>query len=294
MQDSSAAPSELHSDDYNNFMASVMAAEEELPEESLARPRYSTIGSYILNTDVARQRSGGRTHSNELFLHSNDSSAAQNSVHIVDKLAAPRTLSPDSTVSRVRPAPDRQSSHNTLIREINTMLGEPSQGPTGSSTYPAPDIPTRSNQRPWNNDTKAGASNTYPPPDIQRKPVSRHSVAGDLSILARTTSRQAGQVDRDSSFTSSPAASLRSSTTERHTMTEKLTPLTESLRSLSSSDYINVSLQSSRMPTGRPLMKRARLASRPHLPMRRRHEHGVEARADRLSPVFRVCPSSNS
>ncbi|KAK0305360.1 hypothetical protein LTR01_006886 [Friedmanniomyces endolithicus] len=242
LQDSSAAPSELHSDDYNNFMESVMAAEEELPEESPARPRYSTIGSYILNTDVARQRSGGRTHSNELFLHSNGSSAAQNGVRVVDELAAPRTVSPDSTISHVRPAPDRQLSHNTLIREINTMLGEPSQEPIGRSTYPPPDIPTRSNQRPWNNDTKAGASNTYPPPEAQRKPVSRHSVAGDLSILARIMSGQAGQVDRDSSFTSSPAAPLKSSTTERHTMTEKLTPLTESLRSLSSSDYINVEL----------------------------------------------------
>ncbi|KAK0262891.1 hypothetical protein B0A54_08990 [Friedmanniomyces endolithicus] len=243
LQDSSAAPSELHSDDYNNFMASVMAAEEELPEESLARPRYSTIGSYILNTDVARQRSGGRTHSNELFLHSNGSSAAQNNgVHVLDQLAAPRTLSPDSTVSHVRPGPDRQSSHNTLIREINTMLGEPSQEPVGHSTYPPPDIPTRSSQRPWKNDATAGASKTYPPLEVQRKPVSRHSVSGDLSILARTTSGKAGQFGRDSSLTSSPAASLSSSTTERHTMTEKLTPLTESLRSLSSSDYINVEL----------------------------------------------------
>ncbi|KAK0859425.1 hypothetical protein LTS02_009238 [Friedmanniomyces endolithicus] len=243
LQDSSAAPSELHSDDYNNFMASVMAAEEELPEESPARPRYSTIGSYILNTDVARQRSGGLTQSNELFLHPNDSSAAQNGVHVVDELAAPRTLSPESTVSHVRPGPGRQSSHNTLIREINTMLGEPSQEPIGRSTYPAPNIPTRSSQRPWNNDTKAGASNTYPPPEVQRKPVLRNSVSGNPSILARTTSRDtAGQMEHEPSFTSSPATSPSSSTTERHTMSEKLTPLTESLRSLSSSDYINVEL----------------------------------------------------
>lgn len=236
LQEPSCTQSELHSEDYNNFVTLVMAAEEELPEESPAPTRQASTESYSTNADPACKPSSGPVAShdpNELFLPSAASPIVPNGTHDTEKLAVPWTLSPESDVGQPRPETERQPSHNTLIRQISSMLGESPQTPAEVSAFGPPAIPNKSSQRLG---STAAGNGSCSPPQIRRKPLSRNSVSGDLHTLTKAISRGRSAQVIDSSSTSSPAGSPSSS------MTEKLTPLTESLRSLSSSDYITVEL----------------------------------------------------
>ena len=223
MQQSSTAQSELHSDEYNQFVLSVMAAEEELPDESPAPSRQASSDSSDAANGLAYHASGGHRPLNdrsELFLPS-ASGPMHQQVSAADHLALPRTSSPEANGIPLRPDPERQPSHNTLMREIGSMLGEPKQLATEESASPPPDIPMKSRQRFEPRAEVDEKGSTYPPPKIRRKPVSRTSVSGELPR---------------SSSASTPATSPSSS------IMDKLTPLTESLRSLSSRDYISVEL----------------------------------------------------
>jgi len=241
MQESSTAQSELHSEDYNDFVTSIMAAEEDYPAESPGLNRQDSADSIFVGNGSGKQSAGpGRAVNDrsELFLPSESSQNEPNDMR-TSMLGVPRTMSPDAGGSTSRPDPERLPSHNTLMREIGSMLGESKPISREEAASPPPDIPLKSRQRLERLDdgiAAAGKGRTYPPPQIRRKPVSRNSVSGDFSMLTSTPSAFAEKHALASSSTSTPATSPSSS------IMDKLTPLTESLRSLSSRDYINVEL----------------------------------------------------
>ncbi|KAK3071309.1 hypothetical protein LTR53_008846 [Teratosphaeriaceae sp. CCFEE 6253] len=240
MQQSGTAQSELHSEDYNDFVTSVMAAEEELPAESPAPSRQVSSESCSTGAESARQAAVPHRplkDRSELVPPSpssptvRDPQDAQDGVAF-ETLAGPRTSSPGLIAAPSRPDVERQPSHNTLMREIGSMLGEKDHGAGQDSASPPPNIPLKNRQRLPRYTTADDRSGLYSQPQIRRKPVSR--LSGDPSLPTHTP-----PFDRSDRGSYSPTSGTPSPDSS---MMAKLTPLTESLRSLSSRDYINVEL----------------------------------------------------
>ncbi|KAK3616177.1 hypothetical protein LTR56_026125 [Elasticomyces elasticus] len=275
LQEPSTAKSELHSDDFNAFVTSVMAAEAELPEESPVPTRQASTESWSTDNDFVRQL-GVETSindPNELFLPTSASPAIHQTADR-NKLGVPQTVPSDTDGAHLRPDhPERLPSHNTLFREINSMLGETSPERSAS---PPPNIPMKSSQRVARRSSTMPETSTTPRPQIKRKPLSRNSLSGELSMLVRTLSRdKSAQLAPDSGSSSSLTASPASS------ILDKLTPLTESLRSLSSSDYVNVELDrrpvqpyADTPPAYQPSSPRSPVASSSAVPRARRRGTG--------------------
>lgn len=219
-------------------MTSVLDAEAELPDESPAPTRQPTQESLAVDEEPpSRFDSGTETHEDrdELNLPPKktqipDETADEPAWPLTSGTTVP-TETPKTLPSTTQeddnlvPAPLNISSarRRSIAAAIETSIG---------TAAAAPELPDKA-PRPESFIAEIRPSYTQAP--IRRKPVSR-AASGEFAGLTKVLSpEKLPDESEDSSSGTSPDTSMSS-------MTDKMTPLTQSLISLSSRDYLNVEL----------------------------------------------------
>ncbi|KAK6385414.1 hypothetical protein LTR65_009108 [Meristemomyces frigidus] len=205
-----------HSDDYNAFMKQVLAAEADLPDEDTPTPsrQPSTESAVTVDSLVPEP------------LRVTDSQSVQDSVGValttLHAEAQPTPLNPPSPK-----LPDYFGRYNREPTHDANMLADDKYLPT--TLADTPPIPPKSLDRGsvYYAESNAGHSR----PQATRKAITRKSLPGSGAVPNAASST--GNVPYASS--SSPADSALS-------IAEKMTPLTQSLASLTTADYLNVEL----------------------------------------------------
>ncbi|KAK4553181.1 hypothetical protein LTR86_009711 [Recurvomyces mirabilis] len=236
------------SDDYDNLMVSVMAAEEELTDESLPSSTRVSLDSL----DALGSGNGNATNLDSK--PTQDKTKPANPTVMVNghdlpdmPPARPPKALPNASKSApdtgLRPAVnDRQSSWSSgdgqLIDDINNILGTISVSSGDEkqreAASPPPNIPTRHSQRPETNPLTVTRDRGLSLGSIRRKPVSATWSSSDIS--KRPLPENQAPIRRNTEIR--PAAS-----SSAMRIAQKMTPLTDSLRSLSPDDYVNVELE---------------------------------------------------
>lgn len=217
---------EKGSDDYNSFMTSVLAAEDELPDEPPAVSRQNT-GETVTPTAFVAKTPRDREELHLTDEHADRSSVSSRpmsswSIPETERRVSLETLEPESPAR-----PQMQSANSELISEIAGILDRSTANGLNDDddVAPPPGTPFR-NPRRNEKDHWPGVRLKHVP--IKRKPVSKSSTYG-LPAVAESAVRP-----RQLSAPLNPASTT--------SLADKIMPLTQSLQSLSSSEFVNVEL----------------------------------------------------
>ncbi|KAK5114858.1 hypothetical protein LTR62_002015 [Meristemomyces frigidus] len=240
--------------DYENFMHSVMAAEEDLTDESLlsSRPGSSDSldalgsgsGHSMKPTSTTAYEGGNNNDHPTVTLNGYAVDDVPPIIPFKDPLVSVPTGSDASSLT-VRPSADRlpswSSSDGQLINDINNILGTASISLDNKELYkgasPPPNIPTRSPQRQENHPISVARDRGFSLGSIRRKPVSATWSSSDPSGDSKQPlPAGCGPSRRNTDLTSSASSSALS-------IARKMTPLTNTLRSLSPDDFVNIELE---------------------------------------------------
>ncbi|KAK5123201.1 hypothetical protein LTR85_003400 [Meristemomyces frigidus] len=243
LQDSSMRKPQGHSDDYNTFMKQVLDAEADLPDEETPTPSRQpsaesamTVASLVpqplrvvgvqpVDDSAASSPQQAVQHPSELFLPDDNVGVALSTPY--DQAQPLPSSSLDSDL------PGYFDAHGRNFTGDAHMVGDHK----ALTIAPAdtPPIPPRSLDRGGVHSTESSAGPSRS--QMRRKPLPRASRSGNSN-----TAQNAGLSVEELPYQHARRSSSGSPADSALYLAEKMTPLTQSLSSLTNSDYLNVEL----------------------------------------------------
>ncbi|EMD00842.1 hypothetical protein BAUCODRAFT_20857 [Baudoinia panamericana UAMH 10762] len=231
-QESSEQPSEPQSEDYRNFMASVMSAEADLPDDETPQPSRQNTAESTSAITLANLRvvpTNGAANTSEP-----DSPSEVSFDELEEPLASPVDPDPEldrsvgNNINEAAPQPWHDAGLESGTKALTLTSSHQAQTTTALTHTPVP----------------VGVAYSTPSV-IRRKPVSGPSAPGP--VATPSSSQKQAQQAISIGLSSGSRNSRASTALTRNRMStlmlmEKMSPLAQSLQSLDSSDYLNVEL----------------------------------------------------